>query len=314
MINKFGQYGKTFAILCIILWGLILFGCQSINLEKKLNQENESITTPANTVIPQQPTPISTLVSPTMISNPNLTTSEISDQIDIIITSTPIIVQFSSPLEGIPLEELSQIVSNPFVYAGDGKDEGHHGTDYSFYQYKTIKSIENLPVLSITSGKVRSVLNNRPPYGNTILIETPLSSLPGFLINYLQGQYPASDVPYYTNLSCPEFNLIENLKNSSSLSLYVLYGHLFSPPAVKIDTLILSGEKIGEVGNSGYSGNPHLHLEFRIGPSGYSFAEMAHYDNAASQDEIYNYCLWRVSGLFYQVDPMDTIEFYLQNR
>ncbi len=41
---------------------------------------------------------------------------------------------------------------------------------------------------------------------------------------------------------------------------------------------------------------------------------MAHYDNTATQDEIYNYCLWRVSGFFYQIDPAATIEFYLQNR
>lgn len=314
MINKFDQFGKTFTILFIMLWGIILSGCQSIGPEKKLNQENENIATPAYTLMPQQPTPLSTLVSPTIISGPDLTTSEVDDQIENDITPTLMIVQLSSPLEGIPLEELSQIVSNPFDYAGDGKDEGHHGTDYSFYQYKTYKSIENLPVLSITSGKVRSVLNNRPPYGNTILIETPFSALPVFFADYLQVQYPVSDVPYYTNLSCPEFQLIENSKDSTSRSLYVLYGHLFSPPAVKIDSLIFGGEKIGEVGNSGYSGNPHLHLEFRIGPSGYRFEEMAHYDNTASQEEIYNYCLWRVSGLFYQIDPMATIEFYLQNR
>jgi murein DD-endopeptidase MepM/ murein hydrolase activator NlpD len=68
------------------------------------------------------------------------------------------------------------------------------------------------------------------------------------------------------------------------------------------------------VGNSGLSGNPHLHLEFRIGPANFQFEEMAHYENNATNEEMENYCLWRVSGYFYTIDPMQIFEYYLQNR
>jgi murein DD-endopeptidase MepM/ murein hydrolase activator NlpD len=316
MNKDFLHLKKPMVFLFIFLCGFVLSSCQTDSRGENvvLDKNNESTEiSPVKTIAPQ-PSSTNIQVSPTLITNTDTTSSENKDLVASNFVPTPLSNQFKSPLADIELEELSKIVSNPFDYAGDGKDEGHHGADFSFYQFKTFKKIENLPVQSIASGIIRSAITNRPPYGNMIMIETPLASLPIFLADRLQGQYPDSDLPYYTNLSCPKIQLDENLDRSNSLSLYILYAHLFSPPTEQIDSLINSGEKIGEVGNSGYSGNPHLHLEFRIGPSGHHFLNMAHYDNAATQDEIYNYCLWRVSGLFYQIDPVSTIEFYLQNR
>ena len=315
-MNRVFVFDKVVVFLFILLCIAVLSGCQTDTLSESANSDKNIGNTEISPVSTDgtQPYPTSIPVSPTIILNTITPTLENKEPTDSNSVLSPTISKFNSPLAGIELEELSEIISNPFDYAGDGKDEGHHGADFAFYHYKSIDKIENLSVHSITSGIVRSAITNRPPYGNMIMIETPLGSLPDFLADYLQGLYAGSGLPYYTNLSCPKIQLKEKVENSKPLSLYVLYAHLFSPPTVQIDDLIDSGEEIGEVGNSGYSGNPHLHLEFRIGPSGYNFSNMAHYENAATQDEIYNYCLWRVSGFFYQIDPVSIIEFYLQNR
>ena len=316
MINKYLRNRNGIAILFIILLGSTLTSCKSIPYEEpiKLN-ENLDKTTSSNTVVVQtQLSPTNFEIIPTIIPVPVTPSVENKEPVLSIDTPTLSQTELVTPLEGLKLEELFEIVSNPFFYAGDGKDEGHHGSDFSFYQYKSLEKIENLPVHSIASGRVSSVINNRPPYGNMVMVETPFSSLPVFLQDHLNLFYPVSKFPFHTNLSCPDFQFEENLKNFDAFSLYILYAHLYSPPEMQIDSFVLGGDAIGKVGNTGSSGNPHLHLEFRIGPSGYTFDEMSHYDNTASQNEISNYCLWRVSGLFYQVDPMEIIEYYLQNR
>jgi len=303
-------------ILFIFLWGSILASCKTLDNEKrtKLNENLESTSSSTTDSVQNHSSPTITQVSPKLQQDPVTPTVENNQRIQTNNKSTSIQTEFISPLEGINLEELQEIISNPFFYSGDGKDDGHHGTDFSFYQYKTFDKIENLPVQSITSGIVRSVINNRPPYGYMVMIETPFSSLPVFLRDRLLMHNTESEIPFHTNLSCPDFQLPENSQTIESYSLYILYAHLHDLPEVQIDSHVLSGYPIGKVGNSGSSGNPHLHLEFRIGPMGYNFEEMSHYNNTASQNELSNYCLWRVSGLFYQIDPMQTIEYYLQNR
>jgi hypothetical protein len=42
----------------------------------------------------------------------------------------------------------------------------------------------------------------------------------------------------------------------------------------------------------------------RLGPAGVRFSSLAHYDASATIEEMFNYCTWRVSGLFQLVDPM----------
>jgi murein DD-endopeptidase MepM/ murein hydrolase activator NlpD len=303
-------------ILFIFLWGSILASCKTLDNEKrtKLNENLESTSSPKTDSVQNHSFPTITQVSPKLQQGHVTPTVENNQRIQTNNKSMSIQTEFVSPLEGINLEELQEIISNPFFYSGDGKDDGHHGTDFSFYQYKTFDKIENLPVQSITSGIVRSVINNRPPYGYMVMIETPFSSLPFFLQDRLHMHNTESEIPFYTNLSCPDFQLPENSQTIESYSLYILYAHLHDLPEVQIDSHVLSGYPIGKVGNSGSSGNPHLHLEFRIGPMGYNFEEMSHYNNTASQNELSNYCLWRVSGLFYQIDPMQIIEYYLQNR
>lgn len=302
-------------ILFIFICGLVLSGCK-IDFENQNKLNENIISTSFLTAEPAQnhSTPKIFQTTPTFLPDPETPSMEENELAFTNDTSSSIETDLLSPLEGVKLDELTEIVSNPFVYTGDGKDDGHHGTDFSFYQYKSFEKIENLPVLSITTGRVSSVINDRPPYGNMVMVETHLSSLPDFLQNYLLQFLPETEIPFHTNLSCPDFQFEKNSQISDHFSLYILYAHLSIPPDWQIGSQVNIGNTIGAVGNSGSSGNPHLHLEFRLGPSDHSFEEMAHYDNTASENEISNYCFWRVSGLFYQVDPMEIIKYYLQNR
>jgi hypothetical protein len=43
----------------------------------------------------------------------------------------------------------------------------------------------------------------------------------------------------------------------------------------------------------------------RVGPPGMSFPSMAHYDASASELEMATYCLWRISGQFVPLDPIE---------
>ncbi len=86
-------------------------------------------------------------------------------------------------------------------------------------------------------------------------------------------------------------------------SLYLLYAHLEEKPAFQPGDAVQCGQQIGKVGNSGNSINEHLHIEVRVGPAGARFSSMDHYDNAASAEDMWNYCTWRISEQFQKIDP-----------
>ena len=104
-------------------------------------------------------------------------------------------------------------------------------------------------------------------------------------------------------LNCPDSFNTESSLSRDNLSFYILYGHLKNYQNFEIGDFIESGTIIGKVGNTGMSGNPHLHLEIRIGPNSSIFLKMAHYDNSITDEENENYCLWKVSGYFFPIDP-----------
>lgn len=214
---------------------------------------------------------------------------------------------FSSPLAGIELSELDSITSNPFSMPQLGKDDGHHGIDFAFYQYKTFSGIDQNPIQSIFSGTVTLINPDRPPYGNFIIIETPLNFFSDDIQTILMNKIPDGKNHALPYLSCPDLDAAMPTIKSTSFSLYALYAHLDSLPLPEKGAAVSSGDNIGFVGNTGMSGNPHLHLEFRVGPSNADIGQMAHYDNTVSPNEIKNYCLWRVSGLFQMLDPMQIL-------
>jgi murein DD-endopeptidase MepM/ murein hydrolase activator NlpD len=207
-----------------------------------------------------------------------------------------------SPLDEITLAELPEILSNPFAAPAPGGDDGHHGTDFAFYRRGDRASIEGLAVRSVFAGAVAGVIIDRFPYGNMLVIETPLESLPAGWVATLSLPAAAPTLPPNPRLTCPAVASPDPA--STRRSLYLLYAHLQSAPEVRPGDPVSCGDPIGAVGNTGKSGNPHLHLEARVGPSGWRFDELAHYENDATLPEMGNYCLWRVSGLFQMIDPL----------
>ncbi len=221
---------------------------------------------------------------------------------------TPTIVfinNICSPLKDVSLKELPQIVTQPFQMPRPGHDDGHHGVDFSYYRWKEYIGIQGLPVFSILNGKVIAVLSEKFVYGNTVIIETPIEHIPQSWLSVIQIPPILPTVVPDARLNCPdEENDPNKTLTLNKRSIYILYAHLNKIPSLQIGENIICSQKIGEVGNSGDSTNPHLHVETRIGPSGAIFESMAHYDNHATIVEMHNYCVWRVSGLFQPINPM----------
>ena len=247
----------------------------------------------------------SDLESPTFSVQPTFTTEQADTPIP--LTETPILqTKICSPLEGETLSELTDIITQPFNPPRAGQDvenDDHHGVDFAFYRRKDLLSIDGLPILSVLDGEVVTIINDKFPYGNAIIIETPLDLISPVLLNQLN---PPSTQP--TVAPDPKFNWTPGelpfQLSETSRSLYIYYAHLKYPADVNIGDKVTCGQQIGQVGNTGDSSNPHLHFETRIGPSGARFESMAYYTAQSTQSERYNYVVWRVSNMFQVFDPM----------
>ncbi len=216
----------------------------------------------------------------------------------------------SSPLADISLTDLRSILSEPFLMPAPGEDGGHHGADFAYYSRGTHETMVGLPIYSMLSGIVAAVTDKKNPYGNLVIVESKLMSIPpGFL----------ASVPVPTHLSPYPYDprliycssLLNQQWQADPVSIYILYGHLVEPTSLNVGDVVVSGQQIGGVGNTGMSGNPHLHLEMRIGPGDSKFSPMGYYDTSATPDEMLAYCDWRVSGRYVLLDPMVWIEAWL---
>ena len=250
----------------------------------------------ASTASPTQPQPeLTPTASPTPV--PTGTVTPIPEPSP---TPTP---SFSicSPLEDETFESLPLIISKPLdIPPNFGQDTGHHGVDFAYFQRGNRQSIEGIEIYAIMAGTTVLTLDDQIPYGYTLLIETPLSDLPQPLQEILLADYlPVPEDPYY-RLTCPEVPLPIL---TGALSVYHLYAHMEVRPEYNRGAPIACGETIGTVGNTGYSSNPHLHLETRLGPTGAHFETMAHYELTNTPEEWGNYCLWRMSGYYQLFDP-----------
>ncbi len=208
-----------------------------------------------------------------------------------------------SPLGDIPIQSLMEHIVNPFNPPPLGSDDPHQGVDFAVLSVINRIALSGSPVQSAMGGKVVLVIHDRFPYGNAILIETPLNRIPTKLLDQIQLPTPAPTLPPHPSLTCPES---ENPPqwDEASRSLYLLYAHMAETPDFIPGDHVVCGQQIGNIGDSGNALNPHLHLEMRVGPANVYFPGMAHYDTRAKAEEMQSYCIWRVSGLFQLVNPM----------
>lgn len=186
--------------------------------------------------------------------------------------------QVCSPLEGIGLDELPEIVSSPYAPPPPGGEERHHGVDFSFYQRGERASIEGVTIQTILSGKVAAAIQDRFPYGNMVIIETQSTDL--------------------------SEELKMDLQVGENESLYLLYAHMAGQPGVEVGEAVPVCFPLGSVGKSGNAGVSHLHLETRLGTAGAQFPGMAYYTTQSTQEERDQYELWRTSGSFRHFDPL----------
>ena len=218
-----------------------------------------------------------------------------------------------SPIENISLEEITEIISNPFEMPKPGMDDGHHGVDFAFYRFGDLIGMDGLSVISLLPGTVAGTISDRPPYGNTVIIETPINHLPATFLSELNLPETSPTVEPFPALNCPE---LPNppIWDFNQKSIYLLYAHMKNVPELMIENPVSCCQTLGEVGTSGNSVNNHLHFEVRIGPSGARFNAMAHYDNASTDEEMANYCTWRVSNTFQIYDPIQFINLLKSNQ
>ncbi|MBN2258470.1 MAG: M23 family metallopeptidase [Anaerolineaceae bacterium] len=245
--------------------------------------------------------------APALVQATDTAVPETPTQIIPTTTQTPTPVSLCSPLVDITLEQLPDFVSNPFspFLIADARDSGHPGTDFAYYTHPvTGKAMLASEIYAILPGRVASISAGMAPFGNLIMIETALEILPADIIA-LFDQYPqpTPSVPE-THLNCPAPVTTAPGWQYDQPSVYVLYAHMDQPADFSIGDPVSCGAAIGLVGNTGRSGNPHLHLEIRYGPGNAVFGQMGHYSNDATIPEMDAYCTWRVSGIFQAIDPM----------
>ncbi len=188
-----------------------------------------------------------------------------------------------------------------------GRDDGHHGIDFAFDRFGNLTTMLGLPVQAILPGTVAAVIDNEKPYGNAIIIETPLETIPPAGWATINLPDPLVTVQPDPRLTCPQPAAAPWMA-ASQRSIYHLYAHLKELPSLNVGDSVTCGQVVGEVGTTGNSVNPHLHLETRIGPAGAAFAGLGHYDPRLSEEDRSNYCTWRVSGWFQMIDPMQLLK------
>jgi hypothetical protein len=143
---------------------------------------------------------------------------------------------------------------------------------------------------------------DRFPFGNGVVIETPLDALPEEWWQPAGIPTPAPTLAPRSALTCPSGPDPE-IADPNRRALYILYAHLQEAPTLALEEPVGCGQQLGRVGDTGNALNPHLHFEARVAPAGIRMAGMAHYHASVSVEEMRAYCLWSVSDLFQLVDP-----------
>ncbi len=272
---------RAFLLLLLGITVPWLAACQAAPGADSQLETSQPTETPTITSTSVTSAPVSTRTPPQSTPPPDASPTAI-----ILLPTASTSLQVCSPLGEHGLEELAEIVSQPYDPPPPGKDDRHHGVDFAYYRHAGRTSIEGEQIKAILPGRVVAIMDDRLPYGNMVMLETRLEQMPA--------------------------ELIAALSMHNHTSLYHLYAHLESAPEVILDQEVACGQALGQVGQTGYFVPvPHLHLETRNGPPGARFESMAFYDTQASEEERSLYRLWRTSGTFEHFDPMILVESVL---
>ncbi|RPI22438.1 MAG: hypothetical protein EHM70_23800 [Chloroflexota bacterium] len=83
---------------------------------------------------------------------------------------TGIPIQLCSPLEGVSIDSLEGMISNPFHPPASGSDDPHHGVDFSDVLPGSQVALAGRQVQAVLGGQVAAVMHDRFPYGNAVII------------------------------------------------------------------------------------------------------------------------------------------------
>jgi len=272
---------RRFAIsILVVLSSCASPGGENIVLSPSATTTQTLIPSPETSPAHQQETPTSVRVDSATPPNSQIpgppTTTEV---VNASPSPTHSQVLICSPLADHTLEQLKEIVSQPYDPPPPGKDERHHGVDFAYYNHAGRAAIDGEGVQSIIAGRVAATIQDRLPYGNMVIIETAYDDLP--------------------------LELMETVEIPNDYSIYHLYSHFVESPLVELGQRVECGQLLGHVGQTGYIVPvAHLHLETRIGPPGVSFESMVFFDTQAAPEEQDAYLRWRISGDFQHFDPM----------
>ena len=98
------------------------------------------------------------------------------------------------------------MVSNPFYPPALGSDDAHQGVDLTEVLPDSQIAIEGERVNAVLSSTVAGIINDRFPYGNTVVLEIPLTDLPTSWIDQLNLPAPLQGMPPDTTLVLPAPN------------------------------------------------------------------------------------------------------------
>jgi murein DD-endopeptidase MepM/ murein hydrolase activator NlpD len=242
--------------------------------------------------------------SPSPRADPTATSIPATPTLPATATQPPPAV--CSPFPGYTSAELLAAISNPFNPPPLGSDDPHQAVDLAVVE--SGMAMAGGPAHALLAGRVALVVRDRFPYGNAVLVETPLADLPSGVLPAPAIPTLAPTLPPHPALTCPAVDLAVGVSGNGPRSLYILYAHLESPADLSPDEPLACGDFLGTVGQSGNALNPHLHVEARVGPSGVRLPGLAHYETRAGPEEMGSYCLWRVSNRFQLIDPTRLLE------
>lgn len=273
------------AVFCLILAGCMRPG---------------SGETPAGTPTIQPPSPVFTVPpeTPTVPANTSTPVEPIPSPTYPPAASTEILPVVCAPLADLTAAGLAEAIVNPYHPPPFGSDDPHQGIDIAAFLAGTRIAVSGQEVRAALEGTVTLVLADRYPYGNALLVETPLEPLIDLGLEIPAGE---AATPIASALTCPGETAFE--PGGPERSLYLLYAHMQDPPEAAVGETLACGAPLGRIGETGNALNPHLHLEARIGPSGFAFPGMSHYTGSASPAEMDAYCTWRIGGRFRPIDP-----------